>query len=610
MNEKTISTQDNRLVNILFAIILVIGILFCVFIPYGAGFDEEAHLVRIFDISGLHMIPNRGIEKGGYTLSEIFSLSYQRRDFQTPAFDQFLPSIFLVKADWQNMSEGITRSHYFPANYFLHGLVAGIGWRVFDFPIIPVVILMKIVEFLFYLAACYLTFRMLPVGKWVFLVTAFTPMALFLCGTLNADIFTLACSFLFIGATLEYFSKRDQVAASYVPWKLILVILLVGCTKPGTFLILLLLLILIRRPVRSKKTSILLLVAMIISMAISIRWMMFSADDSNFKLWTPNSTVSSQFQIILANIPDFIRFYISGILHSLGNYYTGIVGVYGYWVGQVPTLVYVFFPLAIIFALLAEKKNNLLTKKNMILIILVGLICFAEIAAFHFIAFYVPGTTNIDIVGRYFLPFFPLLFIPFAGKIEIGKKYEKLPILLCIVSIIACISFYGYGIYRTYYTDCVYAVSKESPCRLPVYKNFEVNNPFIAHVTNENEVKQSFVPKCSELQSVRVLIETVAASPEDEITMVISDDNHQYLETKVFKVFGLKHRDYLEIATDIQAIPNETVLWIYLRMEPSNSAKAGLGILGRIPGTKYSDGKLLFNQEFQDGDIYFQYTCK
>ncbi len=610
MVAKTKTNQHDKPVNILFVAIIIIGTLFCIFIPYGAGFDEEAHIVRIFDISGLNMIPNRGIENGDYTLSEFFSLSYQRRDFQTPAFDQFSPSKFQIKPNWQSMSEGTTRSHYFPANYFLHGLIAGISWRVFDFPILPAVILMKIVEFLFYLAACYLSFRMLPIGKWVFLVVAFAPMVLFLTGTLNADVFTLASSYLFIGATLEYYANRDHTKETYIPWKLGLFILMVGCTKPGTFLVLFLLLILVRRNVRSKKSAVIITLAATLSMAISIRWMTFSADESNFSLWIPGGSVSGQFQTIMMNLPDFLRYYFTGIFYSLKNYYTGAVGIYGYWVGQVPILVYILFPVSLISALLIEKKSSLLKKRQILLIVLVGLICLAEIAAFHFIAFYVPGTSNVDVVGRYFLPFIPLLFIPFAAKIELNEKARKPVLILCITSIIACAGFYGYGIYRTYYTNCVYAVTKNNPCRLPVYKNLEVINPYIANVTKQNDVEQSFSPKCQSVESIRVLVETVDAKPEDKITLKISDDQHQLLATQDLGISGLKSRDFLEIPTEITVDPDKTVLWISISMSPDNSEESNLGVLGRITGEKYPNGALYFNKVEQDADIYFQYTCK
>jgi hypothetical protein len=45
-------------------------------------------------------------------------------------------------------------------------------------------------------------------------------------------------------------------------------------------------------------------------------------------------------------------------------------------------------------------------------------------------------------------------------------------------------------------------------------------------------------------------------------------------------------------------------------MDSINSDTADLGLLGREPGVKYPDGELLINEEKQDADIYFQYTCK
>lgn len=602
--------EHKNLSKILFVTILIIGILYCVFIPYGAGFDEESHLVRIFDISGLNMVPNRGMENGDYTLSEIFSLSYQRKDFQTPAFDQFSPSKFLVKANWQSMSEGTTRSHYFPANYFLHGLFAGIGWRVFDLPIIPVIIVMKLFAFIFYLGACYLTFRMLPIGKWAFLVFAFTPMALFLTGTLNADVFTLACTFLFIGATFEYYSVRDQDELSKIPWKLVIFTILVGCTKPGTFLVLLLLLILMRRRPKSKRTALILTMAVIISAAISTRWMMFSANDSNFQLWTPNNSVTSQVQVIFTNLPDFLRFYFTGIFNSLKNYFTGVVGVYGYWVGKVPIIVYLLFPIALFSALLSEKKSSLFNKKKGAFIVFVGLICLAEIAAFHFVAFYVPGTSNTDLVGRYFLPFLSLLFIPLVGWVGVNEGLRNKFLTLSMVSIIAILAFYGYGIYRTYYTDCVYAVTKEKPCVLPIYKNVDVINPYIANVSNGVIVQQSFIPKCESIQSVKVLIENINSNSEGKLIMSILGSDHQLINSQDYQLNNFYSRDFLEIPVELENIPSQTDLWIQLKMDSSNKNSTYLSILGRESGEKYSDGELFFNGEMQDADLYFQYTCK
>ena len=65
--------------NLLLVFGLLFGIAFCIFIPYGAGFDEEQHLVRIFDIADFHFLPNRSAANGTASYSDFYSLSYQRR---------------------------------------------------------------------------------------------------------------------------------------------------------------------------------------------------------------------------------------------------------------------------------------------------------------------------------------------------------------------------------------------------------------------------------------------------------------------------------------------------------------------------------------------------
>ncbi|MDO9120401.1 MAG: hypothetical protein Q7U31_01360, partial [Anaerolineaceae bacterium] len=81
------NSSKNRFVNIILITGFCLGILFCIFIPYGAGFDEEQHMLRIYDLSGFNILPNQ--EPGNKTLgiSEIFTLSYQRRYFQSSAID-------------------------------------------------------------------------------------------------------------------------------------------------------------------------------------------------------------------------------------------------------------------------------------------------------------------------------------------------------------------------------------------------------------------------------------------------------------------------------------------------------------------------------------------
>ena len=586
---------------------LLVGVLFCVFIPYGAGFDEETHLVRIFDISGLHIVPNRGIENGNYTLSEFYTLSYQRRDFQSPAFDQFEARNFLTKANWQSMSDGTTRSTYFPANYLLQAVVAGLFWRVFDFSILPVVIFMRLTGFAFYLLACYLTLRMLPTGKWVFLVIAFTPMALFQSTTLTPDCFTLACSYLFIGAVLKDFSESKEKSLLPMPWKIVFFSLLVGCAKPGTILLLLLLLILVGRKFKSKKALFILLAGVVFSLAISIGWMLFGVVHA--AIWTGQKTISSQLSLVMANFFDFLKIYFNGIALSLGKYYFGWVGVYGYWVGKVPALVYILFPVALCLAFLCEGKNNLFSRRYRLFILMIALVCLGGIASFQYVASYSPGVQSTDSVGRYFLPFSSLLFIPFTGWLDIKGQRKKIWQFLTIGFIVTTVGVYGYGIFRTYYTKCVYAVSATQPCTMPVYKNVDLATPYVAHVKAQTVVNQSFVPQCSELSSVKVRVETADGSSQDKLVFSVLRSDLKVISTQEFLISNMHKNDVIEMPVKVKVSASQPILWLQLALDSKDTQNADVGLLGRSGGEKYPDGNLLFNQQLQDADLYFQYSC-
>ncbi|NMC84654.1 MAG: hypothetical protein GYA58_05150, partial [Anaerolineaceae bacterium] len=83
----------------------IIGLFFCIMIPYGAGFDESAHLIRAYDIAQFNLMPNTGKDQ---TLAQFITDSYQRRDFQSPAFDQFRRQNFLALPERNSLSSSKT----------------------------------------------------------------------------------------------------------------------------------------------------------------------------------------------------------------------------------------------------------------------------------------------------------------------------------------------------------------------------------------------------------------------------------------------------------------------------------------------------------------------
>ncbi len=163
-------------------LLLVIGTLFgvllAIFTPFGTGFDEERHhLPRVFDISVFNMLPNTTVDNQTAYFSEFHTLSFWRRFFRDEGFEMFKPETFLVRGNYGGMSIGAINSVYPPLMFFPQAAVAGIAWRFFDWPIIPVTIVMRIVGLLLFLAGCAVTLKLLPISKWSFLVLALTLVA-------------------------------------------------------------------------------------------------------------------------------------------------------------------------------------------------------------------------------------------------------------------------------------------------------------------------------------------------------------------------------------------------------------------------------------------------
>lgn len=581
---------------------IIVGLCYCLFIPYGAGFDEEAHMVRVFDISGLHFIPNIS----PYTPSEFYTLSYQRRNYQSPAFDQFSPENLNQKINWNNMAGGYTISTHSPANYFLQAIVAGIGLRLFDAPILPVVFFIRLIGFAFYLFCCYWTIRLLPFGKWLFVVMAFLPMALFQQATITADGFTIAISFLFIGKVLNVYFRDEKKITFGDSLVLAIIAVLVGGAKSGTIVLLFLLLLLIHHRHESKAGRWVILGGVLLSIFVSLGWMLGVLFHQ--RILSGSHTFSSQVGLIVKNIPEFVTGYFAGIFASIPNYYKNWLASYGYWVGKVPTLVFILYPLAIIAALFCEQKAKPSGWKGRVFILLVGVVGLVSVTMYNFVGFYEPGRVMIDIVGRYFIPFMPLLFLSVSGLFEVKPNTQRVVQIVALVLTIGTVAFYSFGIYRTYYTKCVYPLSADHTCVLPVYKNLDIKNPPAAGLDKSTVIRQSIVPECNQITAVQFMAGIVNPASADEGELMITDNAGKQIAEQRFSISSINNGRFIKIPVSLDDFENKTI-WLNLSLPESDSSNAAINFYERAGAAIYPQGELLVNGIKQDADLVFQYTC-
>lgn len=122
--------------NLLLLIGLVFGIAISVAAPFGTGFDEEPHLARVYDISGLNLLPNRSIYDKTVYFAEFHTLTYRRFFYRDQAAEMFTPQYFGVRANYDSMAIESTMSIYPPLMFFPQAVAAGVGWRLLDLPLI------------------------------------------------------------------------------------------------------------------------------------------------------------------------------------------------------------------------------------------------------------------------------------------------------------------------------------------------------------------------------------------------------------------------------------------------------------------------------------------
>jgi len=533
---------------------LLLGILYCVIVPYGAGFDEERHMVRIYRISHYLFMPNFPDLPAH---KEIFDLSYQRRLSQSPASDMFSQENFtnrFSKLD-ADIRYGVkTNSIYAPIMFLPQALVARFLWWKFDLPILPVIILQKIAGVLLYIAGAYAAIRAVPYGKWIFVVLALSPAALYQAATLNADGFTNAASFAFIGWTIAvYLDERSGIQPRSV-WILSGLALLLGVSKPGAIILLPLLFILWRHPFPSKKWIVILGMGILLAIIANVGWSLIATQGSSVFTGGTTESVSGQSGLIMADPISFIKLLLQGMFLSIPSQIQGWVAAYGYWAGKVPGPVYFFWALCLAAAFFCEPRPIQIPVRTRIFMMLFFFFCSAVIFTLAFSANYViGGVLALAKHGRYYIPFAPLFFLGFAGLFTVPAGRQRQAQWVMIGSYLFATIWFCFGIYTTYYTYCDYDSYMGAKCTLPIYKNLEKEAGSTVGLNAGEQLKQTFTNECGDLEVVSVYVKSIPASLTGSLMFSLLDENQQTLVSQNYAVREIPAEDYLELPVQLPA---------------------------------------------------------
>jgi uncharacterized membrane protein len=588
---------------------LIAGGLLCVFIPYGAGFDEETHLARVYDLANKNILPNHATPRSPWVYPEFFKLSYQRRVFQTPAWDLLTPPLVRMTTGTGEPMEVYTRSIYNPVIFTPQVLVIYLGWLANNLPFIPVVIAARLAGLFLYLGIGFWAVRLVPIGKWVLVVLGLAPMALFQAGTLNADGFTIAVSFLFIALALRMYERANDTVRARDVWGTAGAALLLGLAKPGAILILPLLLFFPARRFRRRRVALVLWGAAVLAILATIGWSAIAVSNSHFSAGGDQS-VGRQLDLVLAQPSDFILTFLGGVLSALPAYAADWIGVYGHWIGTVPGLVYPFFILALIFALAADSGVSVRWFTLRIRLLSLGVFLFssAVILLMYFYANYAPGdASSLGKQGRYFLPMAPLLFIPLAGLVDLTAFRRNLAFSGVIAGLALALGWYGYGLYATYYTFCGEMIYTGKACVQPVYKHLEKQDTPSVSLHEDTVVRQRFENTCERLVGAEALIASMPDTRVGKFDLQLKDPQGNLVGRMGVDFTRVEAGNYLRLKMEGITLGDGGVYAFEIRAPEIEGIE--LPALAYVAGDFYGGGDLAVDDALVDGDLVFHYIC-
>jgi uncharacterized membrane protein len=189
----------------LLLMLLIFGVPMILLIPPGAGYDEEDHLVRVWELSAFSFIPGQ-MSPRELRYPTVFRDFAYRQQGSTGVIDSEFWQSYAQTALYERgfvRREIDTKSIYSPALLLPQAISMRVFGRTAALSALTAFYLCRLAGLLSYLILTWLAIRQMPFGKWILLVLEVSPMALFQAATITPDAISNGIGFLFIAGCLR-----------------------------------------------------------------------------------------------------------------------------------------------------------------------------------------------------------------------------------------------------------------------------------------------------------------------------------------------------------------------------------------------------------------------
>ena len=590
-------------------ILLLFGMPMILLIPPGAGYDEEDHLVRVWELSAFSFIP------GGMSPQEMqYPTVY--RDF---AYRQQGSTGVIEAKFWQNYASASlyergfvrrdlnTKSVYSPALLLPQALTLRLFGRVADLPALTVFYLCRFAGLVSYTILVWLAVRWMPFGKWILFILAASPIALFQAATLTPDTISNGIGFLFIAGCLRLMEVKEM-RWSETGYLTGLVFLLFLAKLNLVPLILLPLLLFTPSRFIHKGIYAAFLAAIVVLLVVEVAGWNLVASSNIDPLMANDANLPGQLRYILGQPLTFLQIIVTDFVTNIWLYLQGWINGYGYYYWTPPIVVSLFFLLGLASVVAADSTSDRVARRLRVIFILVFPAGYLATILAVYTTFTPVGSQQVlGVQGRYFISLSLLLILLLASFAWTRKPGVPSPRWI-IVFLTAALSMNLLGLFLAFHVPCGSTFYQTGLCYRPLFKDFPSEVRLSPPISDETSLTQEIRVTCNGLMELRLLL--VPSEVEDGGT------TH----------FALRDEESGEILMDTAVANHEVSVedWYLLRFTPdwrsegkqymleissaNGASDAGLQFL-YTPQSEFNLGNLRENGQVLEEDIVLQYGC-
>jgi uncharacterized membrane protein len=595
--------------------LLSLGLIACLSIPLSAGYDEETHFVRAWEMAHLYFIPNEQLGARLPFPALYWELSYRRQpivDAVAPGFWARYGGLRMDAHDYVYANVE-TRSVYSPVLLLPQAFVLRYLGLSLQLPALVVYYACRIIGLLSYLLLGWLAVRLIPYGKWLLAVLIVSPMALFQASTISADTISNGIGFLFLGAALSIAVRKE---ITWRTWAALLGLIALLFVAKVNLIYLAALPFLLIPPSRFKMRFgfALLAAAVLVLFLVEIAgWNIVAY--SKFTRALQGASPALQLRFIGSNPLLFVQVLAGDIWTNTLAYMQGWVGVYGYNYWPVPALTYVLYPLAAVLSLALPASPQMPDRRTRMVLASLFVVGFLLTIASLYLAFTPVGSLFVaGVQGRYFTVVMPLLFLALLGLtlrngLQPGRRSQATQVSLSptapVVLASAALLLFTAGLVLSYHVSCGSEYYRWSLCYQPAYKNWAPGSLSSAPISPAFSLTQEIVPACDGMTELSVWVNSNGTDSAGTTTLAVRAPTEQ--------------KDVVQQTLTNAAVPRDG--WLTVRFAPEwqsnnqlylvtlkGSAAGGIQV-GYSDKSEYLKGKLLENQTPVAQDILFQYGC-